>query len=478
MLLSSHSSTDRPSVTTTAWNQKGKLTFVYLCVVYLLNSTERGTLPATLYAQANSTKRMSIQATFGLTGTEVGSFESFYVAGLTLFLILWSALFKWLKKPFLVLSLGYTVWLVACAGSAFSQEYTQFAISRFLCGAGDAAMSVLGVPWVDANAPSESRARLVAVFSMMFILGDSMGLILSAYVTSWSLNAYGWRTCYASIGLLTAPLIFLGYFLDRINPSDSLRDTEDVTLEDGKEANRRWAFLKGTVQLLKHPLVVLAILGTAALQAMVAIVGYYTNGYMIQSFNVPQSEAGVSLGFTLLFSTFLGVPIGGIILDRVGRRRGGKTASMAFLQGSVFSFFGVILQLIAFLWAEKVTSFLASLALAYTCFMIGAAATTPGTLWLVQPQNRVILSGLVGFGFNILGKIPGPLVIGALLDSRNRGHIPTRDELVYAPLWVLWCVVLWGLVAAFAQRWEVGERVDFEREDEPFKPKTTYESIE
>jgi len=152
---------------------------------------------------------------------------------------------------------------------------------------------------------------------------------------------------------------------------------------------------------------------------------------------------------------------------------------MAFLQGSVFCFIGVVFQLMAFLLAEDNISFLASLALAYTFFMIGAAATTPGTLWLVQPHNRVLLSALVVFGFNLLGKIPGPLVIGALLDSKHRGHIPTRDELVFAPLWVLWCVVLWGFVAALAARWEVGERVDFERDDGPFKPKTpTYDSVE
>jgi hypothetical protein len=254
-----------------------------------------------------------------------------------------------------------------------------------------------------------------------------------------------------------------------------LLDNKDPILA----TKQRWAFLKGTVQLFRHPLVVLAILGTAALQAMVAIVGYYTNGYMIQTYTVEQSEAGVSLGFTLLFSTFLGVPLGGIILDRAGRRRGGKTASMAFLQGSVFCFIGVIFQLIAFLAVDDKIWFLLALAFSYTFYMIGASATTPGTLWLVQPHNRVILSALVVFGFNLLGKIPGPLVIGALLDSKHRGHIPTREEMIVAPLWCLCCVVLWGFVAALARRWEVGERIDFERDDGPFKPKApTYDSIE
>lgn len=272
------------------WSRNVKFSFIYLCLIYLLNSTERGIIPATLFASANSTKELSIQATFSLTTTELGSFESFYVGGLSFFLVTWSLFYKMYSKTFFVLSLGYSLWLMACFGSAFSQDYAQFAACRFFIGAGDAVMNVLGVPWVDANVPTQKRALLVAYFSMMFVLGDSVGMILSAFVTDWEVNKFGWRSCYFGIGVLMTPFVFVGFCIDKKLPRDLL-ESESVDIDQEKVRDNlvfKLPWLKEACELLRNSLVVMAILGTASLQTMVAVVGYYSNGFMIATFNIPQ----------------------------------------------------------------------------------------------------------------------------------------------------------------------------------------------
>lgn len=110
---------------------------------------------------------------------------------------------------------------LSCAGSALSQTFVAFVLSRILGGLSVGAASVLSPMYVAEVAPRKIRGRLVSIYQLTIVIG-----ILISYLINYAL--YGvendWRWMFAT-GIVPSVLFFLGLFAIPESP--------------------RWLYLKG-----------------------------------------------------------------------------------------------------------------------------------------------------------------------------------------------------------------------------------------
>lgn len=84
---------------------------------------------------------------------------------------------------------GLIVWVASCLLCGLSPSYYSLAVGRVLSGVGEASFQSVVPPFIDSNAPHESRGKWLAVFYLASPLGTALGYawggVLGSSVLTW-----------------------------------------------------------------------------------------------------------------------------------------------------------------------------------------------------------------------------------------------------------------------------------------------------
>lgn len=234
-----------------------------------------------------------------------------------------------------ILSYVALLFALSCLGSALSQTFFAFVVSRIVGGLSVGAASVLAPMYVAEIAPKRIRGMLVSVYQLTIVIG-----ILASYLINYGL--YGvtddWRWMFAT-GVAPSILFFLGLFAIPESPrwlylkgrKDAAREiigriagTTEAdaeigeiakTLEDQKSTSTLADLFAPSVR--KASFVGFLIAGLVQLNGMNAVVNYAPKIFQGAGFEIHNALLNTSfIGLINFLFTFVAI----VVIDKIGRK--------------------------------------------------------------------------------------------------------------------------------------------------------------
>jgi len=219
---------------------------------------------------------------------------------------------------------GLIFWSLITVATALSTQYSHLVVCRALEGLGEAfyfpaSMSMLS----DYHGPA-TRSRAMAIHQSSVYVGTIAGGTAAGVMG----QALGWRSSFYVFGGLGA---ILGLAL-----LVCLREPDrEVTREPAS------APLAGVTQVLRTPMVLILMAVFVGANFVAAIVLTWMPSFLYRKFGMSLGAAGFSSTAYLQVASVLGVISGGVLADRLARRRrGGRmtTQAIGLLAGVPFIF--------------------------------------------------------------------------------------------------------------------------------------------
>jgi MFS transporter, SP family, arabinose:H+ symporter len=235
------------------------------------------------------------------------------------------------KKVLIYVALLFAL---SCTGSALSQTFISFVLSRILGGLSVGAASVLSPMYVAEVAPRKIRGTLVSIYQLTIVIG-----ILISYLINYGL--YGvendWRWMFAT-GIVPSVLFFLGLFAIPESPrwlylkgyKDKSRfimrriagagaDLELEEIAKTLDAQRGTTMIKELLSpsTRKAAFVGFLIAGLVQLDGMNAVVNYAPKIFQGAGFKIQNALLNTSfIGFVNFVFTFVAI----VVIDKIGRK--------------------------------------------------------------------------------------------------------------------------------------------------------------
>lgn len=330
-----------------------------------------------------------IRAHLGVSDAQLGSLQTWLLAVLALASLLFGFLADRLSRRG-VIAFGVLFWSLATFASGMASTFMFLLVSRALVGVGEGAYAPAAQSMISGAFPQERRAFAQAIFATGMLLGGASGLAFGGILS----EHYSWQHIFyfaAFAGLVPGLAVF---WLD--DPPRGPR-TEVVPV----------------AKLLGVPAFVAMIAaGTCITFASVSLLTWgvdFAKDY--KDFTL--REAAVSLAAIALFSSILGVLMGGYIADRLQQR---------FNFGRLIAIGGALLLATPFLlfailsddkWAVLAGLFVSGF------FLSWYHGPVTAVIHDMMPRRAHATSvGIYMFVTQLLGGL-GPQVIGKISDVRD-----------------------------------------------------------
>ena len=311
-----------------------------------------------------------------------------------------------------LIAVGIALWSVMTALCGLAKSYWWLFLARVGVGVGEAALSPAAYSLINDYFSKASLARALSVYTVGVTLGSGLAYMVGGQVIAWAQSAgqvdfgaigllSGWQLTFLMVGLPGLLVAALMFTIKEPERKGLLQAPKDVSIGQTIRyliANKR-AFLT-------H------MLGMAIFIMVVYSLNVWGPSYLIRTFNMAPTEAGLSFGAIIMFSGTAGLLTGGYFADK-RFSRGESIAYSRVILASIVCALPFILLLGADIpsWLGMGSLFVA---LFFTSFQGGIAA---GVVSLMAPAT--MRSQLVAIHFllsNLLGLGLGPTVVAAITD--------------------------------------------------------------
>ncbi|KAH7484217.1 hypothetical protein PRNP1_003624 [Phytophthora ramorum] len=490
-----------------AWQIQSQGLIVLLCLVNLLNYVDRGIIPG-----APQSFRHFITSSLGVavTGQSVyfGLLSSAFIIGHSVLSIVFGY-FALTHRPFRIISLGTSVWIVAiviCAISEHVDSYALLIVGRVLSGVGEASFQCVAPPFIDRHAPPARRSLYVGIYLASVIVGTAIGFV---YGSLFAESALTWAGAFYFEAILMACLVFCCLFcvpdeLNVVPPTDdavALRKPLASTNEFASEVlswsrESRETIDKNHAELLSPeefgekigPETFFqtwwGILSDVPFLLVVLAHGAYT--FTLGVFNAFGPDVFIGLGLfsdetsaSLIFggivavTSLVGTPLGGLVLDRYTKHTTvpGKRCFIAVSSLFVYVTVAEVFALIMCFISDSKGAFLACFTLALFCMCALWGPEMVAVLELFPSSRRSMAISANAVIIHVFGDVPAPIVMGVVRDkwAPNCGTVEDDGDAVLNPLcsqdqdglknfmllsvlWMVWAVILWALAMVAVKR--------------------------
>jgi predicted MFS family arabinose efflux permease len=285
----------RPAAARSRWYVLALLT-----ALYTLNSIDRNVISivAEPIKQEHHLSDAAIGVLIGLVYA-----VSFTLAGLPL-----GMLVDRVNRTKLVAAL-LTVWSGLTFFSGLAQSFTQLLLARIGLAAAESGASPACMSLITDLFPRKQRSTALGWFYFSTPLGLAAGFGIGGFMVA----EFGWRSAFfvaGAPGLVLALVILL-----------TVREPQRGAFEKTPPRGEAKASLGALAAMFRERPTML-FLGLAAMAQTVAQagVGAFVAPFLIRTFHVPISEVGLLAALALGGGAALGMPIGGWLGDRLGRR--------------------------------------------------------------------------------------------------------------------------------------------------------------
>jgi MFS family permease len=375
--------------------------------------------------------------TLHLSGTEIGSVASAYVAGA----VIGALFFGWLtdrlgRKRMFFLTL--TVYLIGVALSAFSWNFWSFAAFRLITGLGIGGEYSAINSAIDELMPARLRGRIDLIINGSFWIGAALGSGVVTVVLNgvWFPVDIGWRLGFGVGAVLGLAILFLRrwvpesprWLLTHGHAAEAERTIAEIehraglaagtpqpsaTLTFHPQASFGLAPLFRALFVTYRPRTVLVVVLMAS-QAFLYNALFFTLGLILTKFyHVPAVEIG-SYILPIAAGNFCGPLLLGRLFDTIGRR---------IMIAATYIVAGLLLAGAAWLFATGRLSADEQVAAWSAIFFFASAAASAaylsaGELFPIEIRALVIaVFYAVGTG---VGGVIGPILFGRLIDAGSR----------------------------------------------------------
>jgi len=405
------------------------------------------------------------QTGFGMNDFALGLVQSSFMVGYMCGSFIFSKIARG-AKVYRVLAYGMIVWTISALISGFSGFLTSYSWSRYmltlgriLSGVGEAALATVALPHLDDILPETIKGRYLALYFSAIPVGNALGFVFAGAVSAY----LSWKWTFLIEAMLMPPFVLLFLFhpklqsftlakgdksahnrralintgADSIDGEDEQRivrlldaaANEEMLAPSPLSSEEQDQMTNGsTIDLwdeimlcLKSFPFVMASAGLAMFTFTAAGLSFYMPMFL-QSYrpcdhnwDFTEGQADAAFGAMVLSSGFLGVLIGGWILDISPTRNpvahalklcvGELVLATGFLGVAVYTinvkiFFGLA-------WFGTFFAFMTT------------APVNRALLGAVPFEARPIAMALSVVIGHLFGDVPSPILIGAISDAHS-----------------------------------------------------------
>lgn len=294
------------------------------------------------------------------------------------------------------------LWSAATAAFGLAQNFTQMLLARMAVGVGEAGYAPAGFSMIADYFPREKRATATAIGAMGAMLGQMLGLVLGGFIV----QHYGWRAAMLIAGL--PGVLFALLFL--VTVREPRRGMSGGAAAGAKSASSSFLDLGRNAPYL--------FVLTSAMATCLVVYAclHWLPSYLIRSYGLSTSMAGLLLGPTLGGVGALSLFSSGYITDHLAKR----DARWGVWLPALGALLACPLVAAAFL-VNHIVLTLGLFGLGYYCAMFFSAPSTAMIQYLVPLNLRaratavfLLLTTLIGFGL-------GPVIVGYLSQGYESG---------------------------------------------------------
>ncbi|KAF1795024.1 Major facilitator superfamily domain [Phytophthora cactorum] len=501
-LLSEPLLSSDPDSNSSTMPQVGKQgAIVLLCCINLVNYIDRGIIPG-----APEKFNQFITDTLGVSvlrqSLYFGLLTSAFIASYSIFSMVFGY-YALTHRPFRIIALGMTVWVVAvaiCGMAQASESYYVLIAGRLISGVGEASFQCTATPFINRYAPPAKRSLYLGIYLASITVGTAVGYIYGSIFAS---SGFGWAGAYFVEGILMIGFIICCLTIIPINevdreeieskqselavvphtPGDDEKASATAFLEDkdrGLHTHKPSFFMEWWAIFSCVPFM-LIILGHAAYTFSLAAMSTFSPAIFI-GLGLFESETTVSLifGGLVAITGTIGTPLGGILVDYLAKKKPNEIGRRCMI--SVYALFYFMLAAVVFglIMVAFASTKMLCLAFLTLCLFFMCALSVPETIAVLElfPKSRqsmaVAANTLV---IHALGDVPSPIILGAIKDSWaphcgtveidgeaelnpdcSEDHAGLRDVLLFAVVWLVWGVMLWGASVIVVKRRQKEEK--------------------
>ncbi|GMF26468.1 unnamed protein product [Phytophthora fragariaefolia] len=478
---------------------------ILVCLINMLNYLDRGIIPG-----APQSFRHFITSSLGVAVTNqsvyFGLLSSAFIIGHSVLSIVFGY-FALTHRPFRIIALGTSIWIVAiviCAVSEHVNSYALLIVGRVLSGAGEASFQCVAPPFIDRHAPPERASLYVGIYLASVFVGEAIGFVYGSIFADSSLT---WAGGYYLEAILMMFLVCCCLFcvpdeLNVVPPQDdealrkSLVSAQEIPSElRSMNANGVEQFMMSPASQLSSPEMVarmepffhawwdvlsntpflLFVLGNGAYTFTLGVFNTYGPDLFV-GLGLFSDETSASLVFGIIVAVggLLGTPLGGYLIDRQAKDTNvpGKRCFVAMTSSFVYvTLAEVFILIMCFLGGTK-AAFLVCFTIGLFCMCALWGPQMVAILELFPSSRRSLAISANAVIIHIFGDVPAPTIMGVVWDSwaPNCGAIEDSDGdanlnprcsedqgglkkfMLLSTLWMLWAVLLWALAAMAIKR--------------------------
>ncbi|MGQ9634208.1 MAG: MFS transporter [Bryobacteraceae bacterium] len=316
-------------------------------------------------------------------------------------------------------ALGFLVWSLVSAASAFAGSIRQLFALRLLLGVGESVITPAGMRWMRFHCAEQQRGLAVGLYMAAAKFGPALGTPLAA----WLIQLYGWRPMFLILGL--GCLLWLIPWLALVK--------EDAPAQSRGQTKAEKPAGPSLGRLLLSPVIFGTVIGTFCYMYFVYFCMTWLPAYLVEARGLSLTSSGAYTAFT--FSGMAVVAIAaGWLADRM-IQRGGNPVRVR--KGFVIA--GFLLAGTELIGAVSESS---TVALFFAIFSLSGLGLVTANYWaLTQTLMPGAAVGRIVGVQNCAANLPGivaPLLTGWLKESTGSYE---------APMHAIWIFLLLGVAA-------------------------------
>jgi len=376
-----------------------------------------------------------LKADWNLTDKECGMLVSVVYLSIVLFTFPISILVdRWSRKK--TIGIMAVVWGIATGLGAFSKSFRQLFATRTIIGIGEAGYAPGGSAMMSALYPVEKRAMMIGFWNASIPLGSAIGVAIGGIIAAH----WGWRH---ALGIVAVPglIIAVLFFFIKDYKTVHLEKTETTTDRIAERRKVRMTLKDTMKEFLSKPSLIFTFFGMAGVVFTTTSLITWLPTYFHRVQGMAEGPAGMKASIVMLLA-IVGAPLGGYVADRWRR----KKLNARLLVPSITSFISAILMFLAFSIFDGQMQYLVllSVGISVTAFIAAATAVTQD---VVHPGLRAMSYAIAVIIQNLLGSMPGPIVMGAISDASN-----IQTAFTFLPISLLLSTVLFFLGSRYYER--------------------------
>lgn len=377
---------------------KGYALFILL-VIYTSNFIDR---------QIIGTLAQAIKVDLKLTDANIGAISGFAFALLYSTLGVPIARLAERTSRITIISVSLAMWSGFTAACGLATGFLQLFLFRVGVGIGEAGCSPSAQSLISDYFHPRVRSTALSIYSLGIPLGSLFGAVLGARIA----EAWGWRAAFMIVGL---PGLLIALIV-RLTLKEPARGAYDPPTQSQQTPNL------GAV--LKRLLAAKSFLHVAFGAALGSFAGYgiafFSIPFLLRGpFHLTLASAGGAYGIVGGLAAAVGVFLGGVITDLIGRV---TPRAYALAPG-----LGFIACAPLYVWAflQPTLISLASLAIAPLILQyLYLGPTFALTHNLVEPRMRATATAILFLPINLIGLGLGPTFVGWLSDQLAQRQFP------------------------------------------------------